>query len=241
MTRTQVNHLVAARTGESLAVIRRLGFQVEVGAQPGARRRGHLPGRSLPLLPRGSPVSRPVPRRLGRSGRVRRVRCLLPVRGQRRLPGQRETGRQPLARSPPLHPGLTAVASARLPHSASFTDHDPVHQGVLLHDHANPQPGPAPPLGLPPFGPGHHAQGPHPPARPPRRRRPTTGALSLPRPGRRACRAGSRPADGHGHYPTRRPGRLRGAGRHAGRPRTPGARPHRRPLAGPRHPAVPRV
>ena len=29
MTRTQVNHLVAARTGESLAVIRRLGFQVE--------------------------------------------------------------------------------------------------------------------------------------------------------------------------------------------------------------------
>jgi hypothetical protein len=29
MTRTQVNHLVAARTGESLAVIRRLGFQVK--------------------------------------------------------------------------------------------------------------------------------------------------------------------------------------------------------------------
>jgi hypothetical protein len=29
MTRTQVNHLVAARTGESLAVIRRLGFQLQ--------------------------------------------------------------------------------------------------------------------------------------------------------------------------------------------------------------------
>jgi hypothetical protein len=28
MTRTRVNHLVAARTGESLAVIRRLGFQL---------------------------------------------------------------------------------------------------------------------------------------------------------------------------------------------------------------------
>ena len=28
MTRTQVNSLVAARTGESLAVIRRIGFQV---------------------------------------------------------------------------------------------------------------------------------------------------------------------------------------------------------------------
>ena len=29
MTRTQVNHLIAARTGESLAVIRRLGFQLK--------------------------------------------------------------------------------------------------------------------------------------------------------------------------------------------------------------------
>jgi hypothetical protein len=29
MTRTRVNHLIAARTGESLAVIRRLGFQVK--------------------------------------------------------------------------------------------------------------------------------------------------------------------------------------------------------------------
>jgi hypothetical protein len=29
MTRTQVNHLVAARTGEPLAVIRRLGFRMK--------------------------------------------------------------------------------------------------------------------------------------------------------------------------------------------------------------------
>ena len=29
MTRTQVSHLIAARTGESLAVIRRLGFQLK--------------------------------------------------------------------------------------------------------------------------------------------------------------------------------------------------------------------
>jgi hypothetical protein len=29
MTRTQVSHLVAARTGESLAVIRRIGFQLK--------------------------------------------------------------------------------------------------------------------------------------------------------------------------------------------------------------------
>jgi hypothetical protein len=33
MTRTQVNYLVAARTGESLAVIRHLGFQVK--SEPG--------------------------------------------------------------------------------------------------------------------------------------------------------------------------------------------------------------
>ncbi len=33
VTRTQVNHLVAARTGESLDVIRRLGFQVK--SEPG--------------------------------------------------------------------------------------------------------------------------------------------------------------------------------------------------------------
>jgi hypothetical protein len=39
MTRTQVNHLVAARTGESLAVIRRLGFQVksEPSEEPAAQ------------------------------------------------------------------------------------------------------------------------------------------------------------------------------------------------------------
>ena len=30
MTRNQVSHLIAARTGESLAVIRRLGFQLKV-------------------------------------------------------------------------------------------------------------------------------------------------------------------------------------------------------------------
>ena len=29
MTRNQVSHLIAARTGESLAVIRRLGFQLK--------------------------------------------------------------------------------------------------------------------------------------------------------------------------------------------------------------------
>ena len=29
MTRTQVNHVIAARTGEPLSVIRRLGFQVQ--------------------------------------------------------------------------------------------------------------------------------------------------------------------------------------------------------------------
>jgi hypothetical protein len=29
MTRNQVSHLIAARTGESLAVIRRLGFQIK--------------------------------------------------------------------------------------------------------------------------------------------------------------------------------------------------------------------
>ncbi len=39
MTRTQVNHLVAARTGEPLAVIRRLGFQVksEPSEEPAAQ------------------------------------------------------------------------------------------------------------------------------------------------------------------------------------------------------------
>ena len=30
MTRTQINHRVASRTGESLTVIRRLGFQLQV-------------------------------------------------------------------------------------------------------------------------------------------------------------------------------------------------------------------
>ena len=29
MTRNQVSHLIAARTGESLTVIRRIGFQIE--------------------------------------------------------------------------------------------------------------------------------------------------------------------------------------------------------------------
>ena len=33
MTRTQINHRVATRTGESLAVIRRLGFQLETTPQ----------------------------------------------------------------------------------------------------------------------------------------------------------------------------------------------------------------
>ena len=92
MTRNQVSHLIAARTGESLAVIRRLGFQIksEPREEPVAEEiRLVVP---LPVLPRTGPLSRPVPRRLGRPGRVRRLRRLLPLRGRRRLPGQRRDG-----------------------------------------------------------------------------------------------------------------------------------------------------
>jgi hypothetical protein len=60
MTRNQVSHLIAARTGESLAVIRRLGFQLKSGPReepadedirlvvhcPFCRRQVAYPGRS---------------------------------------------------------------------------------------------------------------------------------------------------------------------------------------------------
>ena len=49
-----------------------------------------------------------------------------------------------------------------------------------------------------------------------------------------------RPAASRRH-PARRPGRLRGPGRHARRPRVRRPGPDRRPVGGPRHPAEPRV
>ena len=106
MTRTQLNRSIAARTGESLSEIRRLGIPPAGRAPRGAGRRGDPPGRALPVLPPAGPVSRPIPRRLERPGRVRRLRRLLRVRGPPRLPGHVPVDRSPAAGPLSLPAGL---------------------------------------------------------------------------------------------------------------------------------------
>ena len=242
MTRTQVNHLIAARTGESLAVIRRLGFQLQVEPReepvaeeirlvvhcPFCRGQVPYPGRS-------------------RDGSTALAECddcdvYFPFEDRDVFPASSRDGREPVAGPPPLHPGLTAArigSSRRIPHRSptpipsteescsmiTLTRSQVRRLRVAFRRSA---------LGITHRG--------------------IVSALVLRAEGgqlraqHRYCdlavehvEPGSyRPADEPRH-PARRPGRLRGPGRHARRPRVRRPRPDRRPLGGPRHPAEPRV
>ena len=107
MTRAEVSHLVAARTGESLSVIRRLGFQIV----PETCQRAAADDLCL-VVP--CPFCRePVPYP-GRSGDGSAVLaecadCDVYFEADDRdvFPASAQPAGRPLARSPPLHPRLT--------------------------------------------------------------------------------------------------------------------------------------
>jgi hypothetical protein len=105
MNRNQLSHLVAACTGESRAVIRRLGFQLE--REP----RDEPEAEEIRLVVH-CPFCRgavPYPGR-SRDGSATHAECadcdVYFEFAPRRLPGQLETSRRPVTRQPPLHPGL---------------------------------------------------------------------------------------------------------------------------------------